>query len=136
MGCLAIDAPENRGVGIARYIRDPARTKLAEAAVTVLDAYQHRGLGTLLLQLLADQAQRNGITTFVSYVLWDNQEVLNGLSEAGALVEPDEPGVARVEIDIPDPEEPTRTSAIRSTLGHFAGATRVFLGGRREPYPG
>ncbi len=131
---FALDAPEDRGVGVARYIRDPTRTTLAEAAVTVLDAYQHRGLGTLLLQLLADQAQRNGITTLVSYVLWDNQEVLDGLSEAGALIEPDEPGIARVEIGIPDPEEPSRTSWFRTTLRHFAGATRVVLGNRREPY--
>jgi GNAT superfamily N-acetyltransferase len=132
---FAVGALGNPGVGVARYIRDPARTKLAEAAVTVLDAYQHRGLGTLLLQLLADEAQRNGITTFVSYVLWDNQEVLDALSEAGALVEPEEPGIARVEIDVPDPEKPTRMSEIRTALRHFAGATRVFLGIGGEPYP-
>jgi GNAT superfamily N-acetyltransferase len=125
---FARNGSEIRGVGVARYIRDPARTTHAEAAVTVLDAYQRRGLGTLLLRLLADQAQCNGVTTFVSYVLWDNQKVLDGLRGAGALIEPDEPGIARVEIAIPDPEEPTRTSRIRTTLRNFAQATRVFLG--------
>ena len=131
---FAVDAPEDRGVGVARYIREPVRTTLAEAAVTVLDAYQRRGLGTLLLQLLADQAQRNGITTLVSYVLWDNLEVLDSLSDAGALVQPDEPGIARVEIDLPDLEEPTQMSGIiRTTLRHFAGASRVVLGGGQEP---
>ena len=46
--------------------------------------------------MLADQARRNGITTFVSHILWDNRELLETLSAAGARVEPEEPGVARV----------------------------------------
>ena len=125
---FAIDAPGSPGVGVARYIRDPIRPTQAESAVTVLDAYQHRGLGTLLLLLLADQAQRNGITTFVSYILWDNQDVLDALTAAGARIEPDEPGVARVEVDIPPAEEPTRLPGLRAVLRNFATATLVFLG--------
>ena len=125
---FAIDAPGSPGVGVARYIRDRAQATHAECAVTVLDTYQNRGLGTLLLLLLADQAQRNGITTFVSYVLWDNQQVLDGLTAAGARIGPEEPGVARVEMDIPAAEELTRLPGIRVALRHFARATRVFLG--------
>jgi len=128
LAAVALDTPGDPGVGVARYIRAPDRPTHAEAAVTVLDSYQRRGLGTLLLLLLADQAQRNGITTFDSYVLWDNLEVLDALRAAGARVEPDEPGIARVEIDIPAPEEPTRRSGIRAALRHFARASRVFLG--------
>src|SRR3954464_1574060 len=34
---VAIDAATGQGVGVARYIRDPARPDVAEAAVTVVD---------------------------------------------------------------------------------------------------
>lgn len=125
---FAADVPGTPGVGVARYIRDPERRTHAEAAVTVLDSYQHRGLGTLLLLLLADRAQRAGVTTFVSYVLWDNKDALEGLREAGASIEADEPGIARVELDIPAPEEPKRLPRMRTALSHFASATRVLLG--------
>ena len=128
LAAFAVDEPGRPGVAVARYIRDRARPTSAEAAVTVLDAYQHRGLGTLLLLLLAEQAGRNGITSFVNYVLWDNQELLEGLAAAGAHIEPDEPGVARVEIDIPAPEEPTLAATIRAVLKDFARAIRGFLG--------
>jgi GNAT superfamily N-acetyltransferase len=125
---FAVDEPDSPGVGVARYIRDAARPSYAEAAVTVLDTYQHRGIGTLLLLALADQARLNGITTFVNYVLWDNREALDGLSAAGARIEPDEPGIARVEIDLPATEEQTPWSGIFGALCAFASATRGLLG--------
>jgi GNAT superfamily N-acetyltransferase len=111
---------EPRGVGVARYVRSGADPARAEAAVTVLDEYQRRGIGTLLLVLLADHAQRAGVTTLVSYILWENEELLLELRELGAVVEPDEPGVARVEIDIAGVEEPARSSRLRAMLRHFA----------------
>jgi GNAT superfamily N-acetyltransferase len=40
---------DGRGVGIARYIRDAEDPQAAEVAVTVLDHWQRRGLGTELL---------------------------------------------------------------------------------------
>ena len=100
---FALDEPGWPGAGVARYIRDPARPTQAEAAVTVLSAYQHRGLGTLLLKMLADEARRHGIAVLVSHVLWDNVEALRALAGAGADVRitAEEPGVARVEIEIP-----------------------------------
>jgi GNAT superfamily N-acetyltransferase len=124
---FAIDEPNQPGIGVARYIRDPTRPDHAEVAVTVLDDYQHRGLGTLLLKMLADQARSNGITTFVSHILWDNREVLETLAAAGARIEPEEPGVARVAIEIPAPESPTLVSLIRAALRAFGRATREIL---------
>ena len=73
---FAINERGQPGIGVARYIRDPTQPDHAEVAVTVLDDYQHRGLGTLLLEMLADHARDNGITTFVSHILWDNREIL------------------------------------------------------------
>ena len=58
---VALDAATDEGVGVARYVRDPERPTRAEAAVTVTDDWQGRGLGTLLLELLAVRAREEGV---------------------------------------------------------------------------
>jgi len=45
------------GVGVARFVRSEEDPELAEAAVTVVDDWQGRGLGTALLVLLAERAR-------------------------------------------------------------------------------
>ncbi len=47
---------EEQGVGIARFIRNRERPDTAEAAVAVVDEYQHRGIGHLLLSRLIEAA--------------------------------------------------------------------------------
>ena len=100
---FALDDPGRPGIAVARYSRDPVRPDTAEVAVTVADAYQHRGLGTLLVYRLADVALANGIRMFVSYVLWEHVHLLDVLRTRGARVVSDEPGIARVEFDLPLP---------------------------------
>jgi len=68
-------------VGIARFIRlkdDPA---VAEAAVTVVDHMQRRGLGKLLVSALAQAARERGITRFRAEVLRTNEAMLALLRE-------------------------------------------------------
>jgi hypothetical protein len=48
----ALDHPGGRGVGIARYIRDADDPQAAEIAVTIIDDWQGRGLGTELVAQL------------------------------------------------------------------------------------
>jgi GNAT superfamily N-acetyltransferase len=55
-------------IGVARYTRDPTEATRAEAAVAVIDDYQSRGLGTLLLTRLAATARRNGVRSFTAHV--------------------------------------------------------------------
>lgn len=63
------------GVGIARYIRSRRDPRSAEFAVTVVDAWQGRGLGTELTRRLADRARHAGISTFTALVTADNAAV-------------------------------------------------------------
>jgi RimJ/RimL family protein N-acetyltransferase len=59
-------------IGIARFVRDSEDPTTAEAAVTVVDAWQHRGIGTRLARALADRARELGITRISLVVAHDN----------------------------------------------------------------
>ena len=60
-------------VGNYERLRDPAA---AEAAFAVADPYQRRGIGTRLVEQLAERAGREGIDRFVAEVLADNRTML------------------------------------------------------------
>lgn len=113
-GALDLSGRTPRGAGVARYVRteeDPAK---AEVAVTVLDEYQGRGLGTLLLGVLARTAAANGITTFIAYVLHENAPMMRIFYDLGGTAESDG-DVLRVEVPVPeDPCDFPNTAAGRS----------------------
>jgi RimJ/RimL family protein N-acetyltransferase len=115
MAWLAVDLsqPSRPGVGIARYIRFPHRPNAAEVAVTVVDAHQGKGLGTLLLGMLARSAVENGIDTWVAEVLTENTAMLNLFRDLGAHdARLQEGGVVQVEIPVPrDPSQLPETPA-------------------------
>ena len=87
-------------VGVARAIRldDP---RGAEIAVTVIDQYQGRGIGRLLLGTLVLEAAEQGVTRFVGLVLADNAPMQAVLRRVGARFYPEEAGTLRVELDVP-----------------------------------
>src|SRR5215469_9022918 len=80
----ALDRAGGRGVGIARYVRDADDPQAAEIAVTIVDDWQGRGLGTELLARLSDRARREGIRRFTALADADNVAVAALLRKAGA----------------------------------------------------
>ena len=68
----ALDQANGRGVGIARYVRDASDPQAAEIAVTIVDDWQGRGLGTELLSQLSDRARQEGIRRFTALVTAGN----------------------------------------------------------------
>lgn len=111
---LALDEPEGPGVGVSRYVRLPDEPEVAEAAVTVVDDHQGRGLGTLLLQALGAVALENGIRRFRGYVLESNRVVLDLLRRSGARIEHDAPGMLRVDVELRPGEEIRESPAYRA----------------------
>jgi len=71
-------------MGIARYIRFAGAPERAEMAVTIVDRFQRRGLGRLLVTALGDQAVADGITCFVAFVHARNEGMLALLRGMGA----------------------------------------------------
>ena len=118
---LLVGGPVPKGVGVARYLRDPADPTVAEVAVTVLDDHQRRGIGTLLTRALAEVAIEKGIRTFVSYVQWLNDPAIELLLAEGARISAAEPGIARIEIDLPVPVEQASESLLHRILSAEAG---------------
>ena len=60
-GLLNPDGSEGKGLGVARFVRDVDDAQIAEPAVTVLDAWQGKGLGKLLLHHVGKAAKERGI---------------------------------------------------------------------------
>lgn len=113
---LDLDAPGHPGVGVSRYVRVPEEPEVAEAAVTVVDDYQGRGLGTLLLEALGAVALENGITRFRGYALEDNRPIREVLDAMGATTAHDSPGMVRIEVDLPARMEEMRGSPLWEVL--------------------
>lgn len=82
---LAHNEPEDRGLGIARFIRIQNQPEIAEFGMVVIDSYQQRGLGTILLAVLNRMASINGIEILRGYVLADNTVMSNWLGRLGAV---------------------------------------------------
>jgi RimJ/RimL family protein N-acetyltransferase len=93
------DRPEE-GLGVARWVRLRDEPEVAEPAITVIDDYQGRGLGTLLLGLLAAAARAGGIERFRAYVLEENEPMKALLEHLGATVRHDSPGLLTLEVPL------------------------------------
>ena len=76
------DAADERVVGVGNYVRlrDP---QSAEAAFAVADEFQGKGIGTRLLEQLAQRAAAHGIEAFIAEVLPENNTMLSVFANAG-----------------------------------------------------
>ncbi len=92
-------------IAVSRYERLPGRSE-AEVAFLVSDAHQGRGLGSIMLEMLAARASEAGITRFMADTLPENQKMLSVFHNAGYQDSRSyRDGVVRVVFDIePTPE--------------------------------
>jgi RimJ/RimL family protein N-acetyltransferase len=96
-------------VGECRYIRLADRPDTADLAVTVVDAWQGRGLASALLARLSARAVEAGITYFSAEVLAENRSMLALLPRLGR-VESEPAGTVvenRIELAEPSPQDQT-----------------------------
>ena len=94
----ALSAADGRGVGIARYVRDADDPQAAEIAVTVVDDWQGRGLGTELVSRLSDRARQAGIHRFTALVAAENAAMTGMLRNLGACLAGRGPGTVQYQV--------------------------------------
>ena len=98
----AIDPETGEGVGVARFIRCADRPDTAEAAVTVIDDWQGRGVGTALLDLLADARGPRVSRASPRCVLAENRDMLEVLEGVAPIhVVERQRGTIEIEAELP-----------------------------------
>jgi RimJ/RimL family protein N-acetyltransferase len=86
---VAIDPGTGDILGSARYFRLPNGPARAEMAIEVIDDWQRRGVGRLLLQRLSCHAKAHGIDSFTALVAADNLPMQRALKGAIASTQAD-----------------------------------------------
>jgi GNAT superfamily N-acetyltransferase len=125
---IAVD-PSREGepaVGVARCVRLEDEPNVAEPAVAVIDAFQGKGLGTLLLSVLVESALEAGIDTFCGVVLGSNADMLEIFRQLGAHTSRGEADLIVVDLPLPEDMESIPDSP----------AGRVLKGVAQELVPG
>ena len=114
----SLDLRTDQGVGVGRFLRLPDEPDTAEAAVTVVDDFQRRGLGKILLATLADAAKERGIRKFRGEVLTSNDPMRRLLEEAGATATEEAAGTTTFDVPLDAPaEDPVPLRVLRAIAG-------------------
>jgi GNAT superfamily N-acetyltransferase len=97
--------------GVARYVRSAVRPDTAEVAVAVVDGWQGRGLGTLLLQGISVRARDEGVRTFTALMLASNHEMMDLFEHLGPVrIVGRGGGTIEIEVAIPSDGAAPRTA--------------------------
>lgn len=75
------EGPEEEVVGLGNYVGQGGPT--AEVAFMVADAYQNRGISTLILERIAGIAAGYGLVGFEADVLYENDKMLGVFKDSG-----------------------------------------------------
>ena len=99
----------------------------AEVAFAVADSWRGRGVGTRMLECLADIGRRAGVQTFDAYVLGENRRMMDVFLESGfAATRRLDRGVFHVSLDLQISPAFTERSAQRSQLAAAASMRPFF----------
>ncbi|MDI3256812.1 MAG: GNAT family N-acetyltransferase [Kyrpidia sp.] len=133
--CLAGDQAQ----GIGTYNRVDGET--AEVAFLVDDRLHGKGIGTLLLEHLAEIAWRNGFRFFEAYVLYENDKMMSVFLSSGYEMRSEHQlGVARLVLKLAHTERIRALQETREKLAAAASLTPFFhpntvavVGASRDP---
>lgn len=76
-------SPPKRGVAIARMVRSSADPVEAEIALTIIDEYQHMGLGSFLMNLIVLAASERQVERLSFSFLPQNEGILRLIHKVG-----------------------------------------------------
>jgi acetyl coenzyme A synthetase (ADP forming)-like protein len=114
-------------VAVAHYLSLPKHESVAEVAFAIRDDHQGLGIGTRLLERLADVARTNGITKFEAETLGENYQMLDVFLGSGfQVVSKSAEGVVRVLFPIEPTPEFAAAAAARSQKAAHASMRPIF----------
>ena len=117
---------EEEIIAVGRYARLP-RGDAAEVAFVVEDARQGKGIGTHLLEQLAEIARKKGIGFFEAEILAGNQEMVKVLTDSGFRLDKKlEQGIYRMVLDL-TPIPSTEVQAAERERVATIASLRAFL---------
>ncbi|MDQ2923539.1 MAG: GNAT family N-acetyltransferase [Candidatus Dormibacteraeota bacterium] len=123
-GIVAQAGADQQIVGHAMYVEIEPRK--AELALAIADAYQGRGLGTILLGQLAEAAASAGIETLEAIVRPENHRMLSMLRESGFPVHArSEPGEVHAELPTKLTPDAVRQFEDRDRIAAVAAVTHL-----------
>ena len=106
---IAIDPDSGDLIAVARYVRlEPEESTdivAAEVAVIVIDEWQGKGLGSILLERLVERARAAGIEQFLALVLSSNDDarhLFENLLPGQSKTRTGDPGQVEIEIALPE----------------------------------
>jgi GNAT superfamily N-acetyltransferase len=119
----ALDPATGEGLGVARAVRLPDRPQVAEAAVAVIDAWQGRGLGGVLLRALTARAIEHGIGCFTASLFTVNTSMLQLFERLGPVhVRSAMGGSMQIDVELPVDGDALRVALRSAATGHVARA--------------
>lgn len=124
---------QEQGVGIARFIRLAHAPEVAEAAITVVDSAQGKGLGRILLERLVDAARERGVERFECRILPGNVAMFRLLDDLAPDDTSDEEDEDARCFSVPLTNTPRRKwNLLLLLLGLAARGALTVLGPARE----
>jgi GNAT superfamily N-acetyltransferase len=122
----APDLKTEIGYGLGRFVRVKGEPDVAEAAITVIDPMQRKGLGRLLSLTLAEAARERGIHHFRAEVLASNVPVRQMLEELGAVTRGESSESVTIDVPLDDVRggEPAVARWLRAAADRLAGRFR------------
>ncbi|NQT04564.1 MAG: GNAT family N-acetyltransferase, partial [Dehalococcoidia bacterium] len=127
-------------IAIGRYYRLPNK-RSARVAFAIEDAYHGKGIGTRLIEWLANAARDNGIAVFEGDILAENERMMSVLRDYGFHIDSElKGGVYHVTITIARSRRVERKEAERERLSTIASIRNVLaprsvavIGASRQP---
>ncbi len=114
-------------VAVAHYFRSRRHPESAEVAFTIADRQQRCGIGTRLLERLADVARAHGIQRFEAETLTGNQQMLDVFASSGfELKVGSQEGVVHVSLSLGETARFTELAAARAQTAASASMKPIF----------
>lgn len=83
-GAIAVEEPGSPGIGVARFVRRLDDPRTADLALAVVDDWQRRGVGRVLVETLLLAALESGVERLAARVLVENTGARRLLERLGA----------------------------------------------------